>query len=132
MRQLALALGAAALLAVPAAAEASCKGRKNTGTAVGAIAGGLLGNAVAGRGVKTEGTLLGAGVGAVVGHQVAKSGCNTSRRTAYRSASRSRQAYAARTGDYRPASYTASCRYENRPYYNAYGEVVYAPARVCR
>ena len=125
MRHLILAAGAAALLAIPATAEASCKGRKNTGTAVGAIAGGLLGNAVAGRGAKTEGALLGAGVGAVVGHQVAKSGCaSTPRRTATRGS--------ARTGDYRAASYTPSCRWENRPYYNPYGELVYARTRVCR
>lgn len=128
MRRFLLAAGAAALLAVPATADASCKGRKNTGTAVGAIAGGLLGNAVAGRGVKTEGTLLGAGVGAVVGHQVAKSGCSTPTR---RSASRSRT-YAARTGDYRPTSYASSCRWVEQPYYNQYGEVVYGQTRVCR
>lgn len=127
MRHLILAAGAAALLAIPATAEASCKGRKNTGTAVGAIAGGLLGNAVAARGVKTEGALLGAGVGAVVGHQVAKSGCaSTPRRTAARSRSY------ARTGDYRAASYAPSCRWEERPYYNPYGELVYARTRVCR
>jgi hypothetical protein len=127
MRRILLAAGAAALLAVPATADASCKGRKNTGTAIGAIAGGLLGNAVAARGVKTEGTLLGAGVGAVVGHQVAKSGCSSApRRTAYRSRSY------ARTGDYRPASYAPACRWEERPYYNQYGELVYAQARVCR
>ena len=128
MRRFLLAAGAAALLAVPATADASCKGRKNTGTAVGAIAGGLLGNAVAGRGVKTEGTLLGAGVGAVVGHQVAKSGCSSAPR---RTASRTRS-HTARTGDYRAASYAPTCRWENRPFYNPYGELVYAQTRVCR
>ena len=128
MRRILLAAGAAALLAVPATADASCKGRKNTGTAIGAIAGGLLGNSVAGRGVKTEGAILGAGVGAVVGHQVAKSGCGSAPR---RTASRSR-AYAAPTGDYRAASYAPVCRYESRPYYNQYGELVYAQQRVCR
>ena len=126
MRRILMAAGAAALLAVPATADASCKGRKNTGTAVGAIAGGLLGNAVAGRGVKTEGTLLGAGVGAVVGHQVAKSGCTSSRRVTARS-----RTYA-RTGDYRPASYAPVCRWERRPYYNQYGELVYTQTQVCR
>lgn len=122
MRRILLAAGAAALLAVPATADASCKGRKNTGTAVGAIAGGLLGNAVASRGVKTEGALLGAGLGAVVGHQVAKSGCNSTPRRTTSHASRS----------YRTAAYAPSCRYENRPYYNQYGELVYARQRICR
>lgn len=48
------------------------------GTAVGAGAGGLLGNVIAGRGDKTEGTIIGAVVGAVIGNQVSKSdrGCN--------------------------------------------------------
>lgn len=48
------------------------------GTAIGAGAGGLLGNVIAGRGDKTEGTVIGAVVGAVLGNQVAKSdrGCN--------------------------------------------------------
>ena len=48
------------------------------GTAVGAGAGGLLGNVIAGRGDKTEGTVIGAVIGAVIGNQVSKSesGCN--------------------------------------------------------
>lgn len=45
----------------------------NTGTAVGAVAGALLGSAVAARGAKTEGAVLGGAVGAVAGHQIAKS-----------------------------------------------------------
>lgn len=43
------------------------------GTAVGAGAGGVLGNVIAGRGDKTEGSIIGAIVGAVVGNQVSKS-----------------------------------------------------------
>jgi uncharacterized protein YcfJ len=137
MRNIVLAAGAAALLAIPASAEASCKGRRNTGTAIGAVAGGLLGNAVAGRGVKTEGTLLGAGVGAVVGNQVAGRNCyerRASTRT-YRSARSYREpAYAARrsSSSYRPVSYAQACRWENRPYYNQWGELVYRPTQVCR
>lgn len=126
MRRILLTLGLAAVVAAPSAASASCTGRKNTGTAIGAIAGGLLGNAVAGHGVKTEGTLLGAGVGAVVGHQVAKSGCGSTR-TAYR------RTYT-RHASSRPVSYAsaaAACRYESRPYYNERGQLVYAPTRVC-
>ncbi|WP_287934168.1 glycine zipper 2TM domain-containing protein [Arthrobacter sp.] len=45
---------------------------KNTGTVVGAVAGGLLGRSLAHGGGKTGGTLLGAGAGAVAGHQIAK------------------------------------------------------------
>lgn len=44
----------------------------NTGTAVGAVAGALLGSAVAAKGAKTEGAVLGGAVGAVAGHQIAK------------------------------------------------------------
>ncbi len=76
-----MGLSAVSMAAIPVAAEAqgrrvlvcdSVKKKSNTGTVVGAVAGGLLGNAVAGNGARTEGTVLGAGVGAVVGHQVAK------------------------------------------------------------
>jgi uncharacterized protein YcfJ len=45
---------------------------KNTGTVVGAVAGGLLGNAVSHGGGRTGGTLIGAGVGAVAGHEIAR------------------------------------------------------------
>lgn len=48
----------------------------NNGTIIGAVAGGLLGNAVAGRGSRTGGTLIGAGAGAVAGHQIAKHNAN--------------------------------------------------------
>jgi uncharacterized protein YcfJ len=44
----------------------------NKGTAVGAVAGGILGNVVAGHGSKTAGTVIGAGAGAVAGHEIAK------------------------------------------------------------
>ncbi len=43
------------------------------GTVVGAGAGGVLGNVIAGRGDKTEGTIIGGIIGAVVGNQVSKS-----------------------------------------------------------
>jgi uncharacterized protein YcfJ len=42
----------------------------NNGTLIGAVGGGLLGNAI---GKNTTGTLIGAGAGAVAGHQIAKS-----------------------------------------------------------
>jgi len=43
------------------------------GTIVGAIAGGLLGNGIAGRGDRTLGTILGAGVGALAGRAIDRS-----------------------------------------------------------
>jgi uncharacterized protein YcfJ len=48
------------------------RGARNTGTVVGAVTGGLLGNALSHGGGKTGGTIIGAGVGAVAGHQIAK------------------------------------------------------------
>jgi len=118
-----MAGAALAVAALPAASEAACS-KRTTGTVVGAVAGGLLGNAVAGRGDRTEGTLLGAAVGGFAGNQLTK--CK-------RSASRS---YAARRS-YRQASYAPryrepSCRYETRTYYDQYGQAVSAPSRVCR
>ena len=78
--------------AAPMAAQAqqrvyvcdNVKKKANTGTVVGAVGGGLLGNVVAGGGNKTEGTLLGAGVGAVVGHQIAKKNAKKNCRYVYR------------------------------------------------
>ena len=46
--------------------------RGNGGTAIGAVAGGLIGNEVARRGDKTIGTILGAAVGAVAGRAIDK------------------------------------------------------------
>ena len=72
-------LAGGALVAAPVPAEAKrvlvCKDVKKkatNGTVIGAVAGGVLGNVVAGGGAKTEGTLIGAGVGAVAGHEIAK------------------------------------------------------------
>jgi uncharacterized protein YcfJ len=80
----ALVCSALAVAAAPVVADAATRHRvlvcgaskahKNRGTAIGAVAGGLLGNTVAGHGNKTEGTILGAGVGALAGHEVAKGG----------------------------------------------------------
>ena len=53
------------------------------GTVIGAIAGGLAGNAIAGRGDRTLGTILGGVVGAVAGRSIDRSdppqGCRRSR-----------------------------------------------------
>lgn len=108
--------------------------RKVTGTVLGGVAGGLLGNVIAGRGDRTEGTLIGAGVGAVIGNQAARVKCDRGQRAYYAPAaqpSQRRSAPARRVRDVRPASYTAACRYETRSFYNQYGELVQAPTRVC-
>ena len=42
------------------------------GAAIGAVAGGIAGNLIAGKGHRTEGTLIGAGVGAIAGYAVDK------------------------------------------------------------
>jgi uncharacterized protein YcfJ len=84
----ALALAALSLAAAPMAASAQphrhrvqvCgagSNAKTTGTVVGAVTGGLLGNAVSHGGGKTGGTIIGAGVGAVAGHQIAKNNGKT-------------------------------------------------------
>ncbi len=48
-----------------------CHGGTN-GTIIGAIAGGLLGNAVAGYGDRTAGTIIGGGVGALAGNAIGR------------------------------------------------------------
>lgn len=78
-----VAASAAAVISAPIAAEAQTKHRRlvcntdgavrrnaNNGTLIGAVGGGLVGNAI---GKNTTGTLIGAGAGAVAGHEIAKS-----------------------------------------------------------
>ena len=48
------------------------RSRANTGTAIGAVSGGILGSALGGG--RLGSTLLGAGAGAVAGHAIAKDG----------------------------------------------------------
>jgi len=50
-----------------------CSG--STGTIIGAIAGGLLGNEIAGRGDRTLGAIIGAGAGALAGRAIDRSDC---------------------------------------------------------
>ena len=76
----------AALVALPLVAgatdaSASCQGRKNTGTAIGAIGGALLGNSISKGG---GGAVIGGLGGAVAGHEIAKGGCGPSRHAYYR------------------------------------------------
>ncbi|MDQ0465781.1 uncharacterized protein YcfJ [Caulobacter ginsengisoli] len=54
----------------PCAAKKDTKGKQ--GLVTGAIIGGVLGSAVAGRGNKTEGALLGGTVGAVAGNSIGR------------------------------------------------------------
>jgi len=49
-----------------------CRDNGTGGAIIGAIAGGLLGNEVAGRGDRTTGTVVGAAVGAIAGHAIDK------------------------------------------------------------
>lgn len=120
MRSIAMIAGLAMAVMVAPAAEAACQKRTN-GTVIGALGGALLGSTVAGRGDRTEGALIGGAAGGLVGNQVSK--C---KRAPARSAARNYD---------RPASYAQrgpTCRMENRAYYDAYGDVVYQPTRVCR
>jgi uncharacterized protein YcfJ len=76
----------AALIALPLIAgstdaSASCRGRANTGTAIGAVGGALVGNSISRGG---GGAILGGLGGAVLGHSIAKSGCGHSRHASYR------------------------------------------------
>jgi len=104
------ALAATAALTVAGAATdagASCRGRANTGTAIGAVGGALLGNSISRGG---GGAVIGGLGGAVVGHQIAKSGCRTTTRHAYYRHSRHHSAYAATGG--------------SRVYYDRYGNPI--------
>jgi len=49
-----------------------CRDNGTGGAIIGAIAGGLLGNEVAGRGDRTTGAVVGAAVGAIAGHAIDK------------------------------------------------------------
>jgi hypothetical protein len=105
-----LALTALAAIVALAAtdASASCQGRKNTGTAIGAVGGALLGNSISKGG---GGAVIGGLGGAVVGHEVAKGGCGPSRHAYYR---HGRSRYAVNDRDAAPA----------RVYYDQHGNPV--------
>jgi hypothetical protein len=138
-----LACGLAAALAIPslaapmsASARSYCEqrahDRKVGGTIVGALAGGLLGNAVSHGGGKTGGTILGAGAGAVIGNTMARTSCDRSH-AYYRGRSHIRYAandYRYAANDYRYAP-PARCHYETRSYYDSRGRLVSAPTQVC-
>lgn len=68
----ALALGGA----LPSEARTCKRINKTEGAVIGAVAGGVLGNVVAGRGNRTTGTLVGAAAGGVAGHEIARTKYN--------------------------------------------------------
>jgi len=49
-----------------------CRDDGTAGTVIGAIAGGLIGNGVAGRGDRTAGTIIGGGLGALAGNAIGR------------------------------------------------------------
>jgi len=106
------AIIAAPLILGASEASASCQSRKTTGTLLGGVGGALLGNSISHGG---GGAVIGGLGGAVVGHQIGKSGCDT-RRTYYRSSSRTRYAAA-------PAPAPAP-RAVRKVYYDQYGNPV--------
>ncbi|HEX2816425.1 MAG TPA: hypothetical protein VHN39_08525 [Phenylobacterium sp.] len=99
------------LIAGPTDANASCQGRKTTGTVLGGLGGALIGNSISRGG---GGAVVGGLGGAVLGHEIAKSGCGGSRHASYRN---SRNRYAAE---------------QNGPvrkiYYDQYGNALITPA----
>jgi uncharacterized protein YcfJ len=134
MPRTALVAGLVAALAIPslaapvsASARTYCEQRAHDrrvgGTILGAVAGGLLGNAVAHGGGKTGGTLLGAGAGAVIGNNLARTSCD--RPHAYYRRGHG-TAYAA-NDRFAPSR----SHYESRAYYDARGRLVTAPTQVC-
>lgn len=140
MRRTILVAGLVAAVAAPsfASARTACEqrshDRKVAGTLIGAGVGALVGNAVSHDG---GGALIGGIGGAVVGNQVARVNCD-SRRAYYRSRTRYSHRYANRHYEnsyYNNANYAGpapACHYENRPYYDERGQLIYAPTQVCR
>jgi uncharacterized protein YcfJ len=130
MRRMFMVLGLVAASAAPNLAHASCQDRKVAGTVIGAVAGGLLGNAVSHGGGRGGGTIIGAVGGGVVGHEIARSSCR--RNVAYRRSYRGRyerpdpSGYAARDD---PA---ARCEMRDQAFYDEQGELVHRPTQVCR
>lgn len=127
MRRTLMIAGLVAALAAPSMASARTycdqrsHDRKVTGTVLGAVGGALIGNAVSHR----NGALIGGIGGAVVGNQLARTKCSGYASSRYRHRA---PAYASR--DIAPASYDR-CRYENRPFYDERGRLIYQPTRVC-
>jgi len=131
MRKLILIASLAALVASPemASAKSRCERDRANDRVAGTVAGGLLGalagSAIAGRGSGTEGAVIGGVVGAVAGNQLTKkkNPCPSG--------------YVYRNYDDRYSRASASrvrerCRWEDRSYRDAYGNVVPQQVQVCR
>ena len=117
MRKMLAVTALAAAFALPLVvgsteANASCQGRKNTGTLIGGVGGALLGNSISRGG---GGAVIGGLGGAVVGHEIAKSGCGARRHAAYRGS----------RGHYAAAEPREGVR---KTYYDQYGSRVTGPA----
>jgi outer membrane lipoprotein SlyB len=84
---LAIAIGVTGATVSAADARTCHTERHNAavGTVVGAVGGGLLGNAVSHGGGRLGGTLIGAGAGGLIGHQVGKHSvkCSSGRHHGY-------------------------------------------------
>lgn len=61
------------LMAATVVTLTGCATKQQTGTAVGAVAGGLIGSRFGGGGGQIAATVVGAGAGAVIGNQIGKS-----------------------------------------------------------
>lgn len=132
MRRTLMAAGLAAVVALPSMASARtwCEQRAHdrrvTGTVLGGLGGALVGGAIG----DTKGAVIGGLGGAVIGNQVARTKCYGAPRARYHHSARySRPAHSAAPETVAPAS---ACSYENQRYYDARGQVVYTPVRVCR
>jgi hypothetical protein len=139
MTRTALVFGLAAAMAIPslaapvsAQARTACEQRAHDrrvgGAVVGAVAGGLLGNALSHGGGRTGGTLLGAAAGGVVGNQLSRTSCDQPH-AYYRHPTHG--AYAASDERYHSSNGAPRCHYETRSYYDARGQLLYAPTQVC-
>lgn len=135
MRKFVLILGAASLvagpLALPTDAHASCESRRTTGTVIGAVAGGLVGDAVTHGGGRLGGTLIGAGLGGFAGHEIAGAGCHRYYRHARYERRRIADRYAS-TEPGPPGAPPSRCATQEQNYYDERGQLVQRPTQVCQ
>jgi uncharacterized protein YcfJ len=68
------------IVTTPLEAQASSRGCRNTGTAIGGVTGAVVGSNLASGGGRTGGAILGGLVGAVAGHEIAKQNCGSDQR----------------------------------------------------
>lgn len=96
-----LALATLAFGIATTAAEANCSGSRDTGTAVGAVGGGLIGNGISHGSL--GGTVAGAVIGGVAGNAIGGSNCDNHRH--YNRAAYNHRYYRDRHGSYWVDSY---------------------------